>query len=90
MTVITKDREVAARKLEEEGRIKIDPEYGYEFSHTWEEQIGTQLRAGFFMVDFYESKDENNRLTKYGNDYLANLSIKSKALEKIGKKPNTE
>lgn len=42
------------------------------------------------MVDFYESKDENNRLTKYGNDYLANLSIKSKALEKIGKQPNTE
>lgn len=78
-----------ARKLEE-GRIKIDLEYGYEYSYTWKEQIGTQMRAGFFMVDFYESKDENNRLTKYENDYLANVSIKSKALEKIGKKPNTE
>lgn len=50
MTVITKDREVAARKLEEEGRIKIDPEYGYEYSYTWEEQIGTQLRAGFLWL----------------------------------------
>lgn len=78
-----------ARKLEE-GRNKIDLEYRYEYSYTWKEQIGTQMRAGFFMVDFYESKDENNRLTKYENDYLANLSIKSKALEKIGKKPNTE
>ena len=28
------------------------------------------------MIDFYESKDKNNRLSAFGSDYLANLSIK--------------
>ncbi len=64
------------RKLEEQGKKKINPENGYEFSHTLEAQIGGQLKGGFVMVDFYESKDERNRLTKYGSDYLANLCIK--------------
>ncbi|RAI82649.1 MULTISPECIES: class I SAM-dependent methyltransferase [Macrococcoides] len=65
-----------SRQLEEDGNLIIDPEYGYEFSHTLEEQIGGQLKAGFAMIDFYESKDVRNRLTKYGSDYIANLSIK--------------
>lgn len=65
-----------ARELEEKGEITINPEYGYEFSHTLEKQIGGQLKAGFAMIDFYESKDRRNRLSKYGSDYLANLSIK--------------
>ena len=65
-----------ARKLEEAGQIAIDPEYGYEFSHTLEEQIAGQFRAGFAMIDFYESKDYRNRLSQFGSDYLANLSIK--------------
>ena len=62
--------------LEAAGLIQIDPEYGYEFSHTLEEQIAGQLKAGFAMIDFYEAKDEGNRLSQYGSDYLANLSIK--------------
>lgn len=65
-----------SRALEAEGRIEIDPEYGYEFSHSLEEQIAGQLRAGFAMVDFYESKDIRNRLSNYGSDYIANLCIK--------------
>lgn len=65
-----------ARQLEEAGQITIDPEYGYEFSHTLEEQIAEQLRAGFAMIDFYESKDSRNRLSQFGPDYLANLSVK--------------
>jgi SAM-dependent methyltransferase len=64
------------RKLEAQGDITIDPEYGYEFSHTLEEQIRGQLAQGFAMIDFYESKDARNRLTKYGADYIANLCIK--------------
>ncbi|HEM2889853.1 class I SAM-dependent methyltransferase, partial [Streptococcus suis] len=47
-----------------------------EFSRTLEEQIAGQLRAGFAMIDFYESKDSRNRLTQFASDYLANLSIK--------------
>lgn len=65
-----------ARQLEEAGQIAIAPEYGYEFSHTLEEQIAGQLRAGFAMIDFYESKDSHNRLSQFDSDYLANLSVK--------------
>lgn len=65
-----------SRALEAAGRVKINPEYGYEFSHTLEAQIGGQLRAGFAMIDFYESADSRNRLTQYGSDYLANLCVK--------------
>lgn len=65
-----------SRKLEEVGQITINPAFGYEFSHTLEAQIGGQLKAGFAMIDFYESKDERNRLSQFGSDYLANLSIK--------------
>lgn len=63
-------------ELEKEGKVVINPEYGYEFSHTLETQIGNQLKAGFVMVDFYESKDFRNRLSKFGSDYLANLCLK--------------
>ncbi|WP_156010097.1 class I SAM-dependent methyltransferase [Streptococcus ruminantium] len=65
-----------SRRLEAAGELAINPKYGYEFSHTLEEQIGGQLKAGFAMIDFYESKDSRNRLTQFGTDYLANLSIK--------------
>ena len=65
-----------ARLLEKEGRITIDLEYGYEFSHTLEEQIRGQLKAGFAMIDFYESRDPRNRLSEYGSDYIANLCVK--------------
>lgn len=65
-----------SRELEEAGLLKINPEYGYEFSHTLEAQIRGQLKAGFAMIDFYESHDSTNRLTKYGNDYIANLCVK--------------
>ncbi|MCM6878309.1 class I SAM-dependent methyltransferase [Enterococcus faecium] len=65
-----------SRLLEEKGQLIIDPEYGYEFSHTLEEQIQGQLRNGFAMIDFYESKDSRNRLSQFGSDYIANLSVK--------------
>ena len=65
-----------SRLLEEKGQLIIDPEYGYEFSHTLEEQIQGQLRNGFSMIDFYESKDSRNRLSQFGSDYIANLSVK--------------
>lgn len=65
-----------SRKLEEEGKIKIDPEYGYEFGHTLETQIRGQLKNGLVMIDFYESCDKRHRLSHYGNDYIATLCIK--------------
>lgn len=65
-----------SKELEKEGKIKINPEFGYEFSHTLEKQIKSQLDIGFVMIDFYESKDSRNRLTKYLNDYIATLCMK--------------
>ena len=65
-----------SKKLEEEGKITINPEYGYEFSHTLETQIRGQLKNGLAMIDFYESCDKRHRLSHYGNDYIATLCIK--------------
>lgn len=65
-----------SRELEEAGFLKINPDYGYEFSHTLEAQIRGQLKAGFAMIDLYASCDSTNRLTLYGNDYIANLCVK--------------
>lgn len=65
-----------SRKLEEEGKIIINPEYGYEFSHTLESQIRGQLKNVLAMIDFYESCDKRNRLSEFGNDYIATLCVK--------------
>ena len=65
-----------SKELEAEGKISINPEYGYEFSHTLETQIRGQLKNGLAMIDFYESCDKRNRLSRYGNDYIATLCIK--------------
>ena len=65
-----------SKELEQEGKITINPEYGYEFSHTLESQIRGQLKNGLAMIDFYESCDKRNRLSCYGNDYIATLSMK--------------
>lgn len=63
-------------ELEKKGKFKVDPLYGYEFSHTLESQIGGQLRAGFAMLDFMEAKDARNPLSRYQSDYLSNLCVK--------------
>ena len=65
-----------SKELEEQGKITINPEYGYEFSHTLETQIRGQLKNGLAMIDFYESCDKRHRLSRYGNDYIATLCIK--------------
>ncbi|MBF1124091.1 MAG: class I SAM-dependent methyltransferase, partial [Solobacterium sp.] len=54
----------------------VNPEYGYEFSHTLETQIRGQLKNGLAMIDFYESRDKRHRLSRYGSDYIATLCIK--------------
>lgn len=47
----------------------IKKNWGIQFSHTLEEQIGGQLKAGFTLTDLYE--DTN------GNGHLHNLNIKT-------------
>ena len=48
---------------------RTDPNEGFQFSHTLEEQIGGQLKAGFQLLDVYE--DTN------GEGHLHDLSIPS-------------
>lgn len=50
------------KKLFEEGLKKND---GVQFSHTLEEQIGGQLRAGFMLTDVYEDTDGYGKLHEY-------------------------
>lgn len=50
---------------------------GIQFSHTAEEQIGGQLRAGFRLTDLYEDTDREGFLHDYNiPQYLATLSVK--------------
>lgn len=43
-------------------KFLLDRNYGYEFSHTLEEQIGGQLKAGFILQDIYEDTNSEGHL----------------------------
>lgn len=47
-----------------------------QFSHTIEEQIGGQLKAGFILKDLYEDDDNVGLLKEYIPTYIATLAIK--------------
>ncbi|GHU30757.1 hypothetical protein FACS1894172_04530 [Spirochaetia bacterium] len=49
---------------------------GIQFSHSLEEQIGGQLKAGFILKDLYEDYDNTGVLKDYTPTYLATLAIK--------------
>jgi SAM-dependent methyltransferase len=50
---------------------------GVQFSHTLEEQIGGQLKAGFTLLDLYEDGDKNCCLREYNiPQYIATRAIK--------------
>lgn len=51
---------------------------GIQFSHTLEEQIGGQLKAGFTLKDLYEDRDRDggSEIRKFAPQYFATLSIK--------------
>ena len=46
------------------------------FSHTLEEQIGGQIKAGFNIVDIYEDKDDGGVFARYMNSYIATCAVK--------------
>ena len=48
---------------------------GMQFSHTLEEQIGGQLRAGFTLTDLFEDR-ENGPIGQYYPQYLATRAVK--------------
>jgi ubiquinone/menaquinone biosynthesis C-methylase UbiE len=49
---------------------------GIQFSHTIEEQIGGQLKAGFILKDLYEDYDSAGLLKDYIPTYIATMAIK--------------
>ncbi len=51
---------------------------GIQFSHTLEEQIGGQLKAGFTLKALYEDRDGDggSLIGKYYPQYIATLSVK--------------
>jgi len=52
-------------------------DHGVQFSHTIEEQIGGQIRAGFELLDIYEDTNGDGELKKHGVPcYYATLSRK--------------
>ena len=49
---------------------------GIQFSHTIEEQIGGQLKAGFILKDLYKDYNSNGLLKEYTPTYIATFAIK--------------
>jgi SAM-dependent methyltransferase len=49
---------------------------GIQFSHTLEEQIGGQLKAGFILKDLYEDYNGSGLLKEYVPTYIATKAIK--------------
>jgi ubiquinone/menaquinone biosynthesis C-methylase UbiE len=49
---------------------------GIQFSHSIEEQIGGQLKAGFILKDLYEDYDSTGLLKDYIPTYIATLAIR--------------
>lgn len=49
---------------------------GVQFSHTMEEQVGGQLKAGFILTDLYEDRDLEGALGEYFPQYIATRAVK--------------
>jgi SAM-dependent methyltransferase len=49
---------------------------GIQFSHTLEEQIGGQLKAGFILKDLYEDYNNTGLLKEYVPTFIATKAIK--------------
>ena len=55
----------------------IRNDWGIQFSHTLEEQIGGQLKAGFILTDMYEDTNGSGRLHEHNvPSYIATRCIK--------------
>jgi SAM-dependent methyltransferase len=61
-------------EVEKGGELRLDT--GYQFSHSWEAQIGGQLKAGFLLKDFYEDTDPGIHLGAYTSLFAASLAVK--------------
>lgn len=68
-------------KNPEQMKQLADDDCGVQFSHTLDEQIGGQLRAGFTITDLYEDYDTEGGLVEYHVPcYIATRAVKGGAL----------
>jgi SAM-dependent methyltransferase len=65
--------EAAQQRLMDSGRP-------FEFSHTWDDQIGGQLEAGFVLTGFYMDHfpKEEDPLSRYMDTFVATRAVKPK------------
>ncbi|MFC0612176.1 class I SAM-dependent methyltransferase [Scopulibacillus daqui] len=61
--------------LNEEEREDVIKNEGLQFSHSFETQIGGQLKAGFKLIDLYEDKDSDT-LSQYMSAFIATRAVK--------------
>ncbi len=60
-----------------EHRKLVDMGDAYQFSHTYEEQVGGQLKAGFRLTDLFDDTNNTGVLSKYNvPTFVATRSIK--------------
>ena len=48
----------------------------FEFSHTLQDLLGEQLRAGFHLVDFFEDAEPQEPVSRFFSPYLATRAVK--------------
>ena len=64
-------------KNEEQMRQLVEADNGIQFSHTVEEQIGGQLKAGFILTDLFEDTNGSGRLHELNIcSFLATRAVK--------------
>ena len=54
----------------------VDNNEGIQFSHSLEEQIGGQLKAGFILLDLYEDHNNSGQLKENAPTFFATLARK--------------
>lgn len=78
LTVVNKLPFNPLKANEEEYKRMADNYEGVQFSHSLEEQIGGQLKAGFILTDLYEDRDREGCgiLREYAPQYIATRALK--------------
>lgn len=69
----------------EERAEKYGKDSPLEFSHTFSDQIGGQLAAGFLLVDLYEDSDPREPISQFMPLYMATRAIKTETRMKSDK-----
>lgn len=66
------------RMSDEEFQRMAENREGIQFSHSLEEQLGGQLKAGFLLRDLFEDRDREGcgLLREYAPQYIATLAVK--------------